>query len=346
MSNRLFTCALGLSSRARLRRHAKRSPRFSFLTFSFNLSSRAKRRICFALAACLFLVLAASLSLTAQEQTSRPKITGIAYVRVFAADLNRSRDFYGKILGLTNGSAGCLNITRPCFTVNSHQQIELQQIAGGAPDNLLATIAFATSHVEQMRAFLVAHGVSAKPIAKDSNGQEYFEALDPEGHPISFVQQADHFFAPSGDQIGTRLFHAGFIVKDNALEDRFYRGLLGFRMYWHGGFKDEDMDWEELQVPDGSDWIEYMLNIPARADKQERGIQNHFSLGVANIKTTFERLRVHGLKPGADDKPEIGRDGKWSFDIYDPDLTRVEFMEYKPERPPCCHPYEAEHPKP
>jgi catechol 2,3-dioxygenase-like lactoylglutathione lyase family enzyme len=346
MSSRLFTCSLGLSSRARLRKPTKRSTLFLFMTrAAFNLSSRAKRGICFSFAACLLFALPTSLSLTAQEQVSRPKITAIAYVRVFAADLNRSRDFYGKILGLTSGSAGCLNITRPCFTVNSHQRIELEQIAGGAPDNLLATIAFATSNVEQMRAYLVAHGVAAKPIARDSNGQEYFEALDPEGHPISFVQQADHFFSPSADQIGTRLFHAGFIVKDNAVEDRFYRGLLGFRMYWHGGFKDEDMDWEELQVPDGSDWIEYMLNIPARADKQERGVQNHFSLGVSNMKTTFERLRVHGLKPG-DDKPEIGRDGKWSFDIYDPDLTRVEFMEYKPAQPPCCHPYEAAHPTP
>jgi catechol 2,3-dioxygenase-like lactoylglutathione lyase family enzyme len=285
------------------------------------------------------------LSGAAQVQVERPKITGIAYVRVSAADLNRSREFYGKTLGLTGGSGGCLGITRPCYTVNSHQQIELKQIPGGVPDNLLATIAFATSNVEQMRAYLVADGVAAKPMVKDGNGLEYFELLDPEGHPISFVQQSDHFFSPTADQISTRLFHAGFIVKDNAVEDRFYRGLLGFRMYWHGGFKDEDMDWEELQVPDGSDWIEYMLNIPARTDQRERGVQNHFSLGVANIKSTFERLRVHGLKAG-DDRPEIGRDGKWSFDIYDPDATRVEFMEYKPAQAPCCHPYEAEHPKP
>src|SRR5260370_2799339 len=179
--------------------------------------------------------------LGAPDDVARPKITGIAYVRVFAADLNSSREFYGKILGLTSGSAGCLNIARPCFTVNSHQHIELAQIPGGAPDNLLATVAFATANVDQMHAYLVAHGVAAKPMVKDGNGLAYFEVLDPEGHPVSFVQQSDHFFSPTADQIGTRLFHAGFIVKDNEVEDRFYRGLLGFRMYWRGGFKDEDM---------------------------------------------------------------------------------------------------------
>jgi catechol 2,3-dioxygenase-like lactoylglutathione lyase family enzyme len=288
---------------------------------------------------------AACLRLPSQPEESRPKITGIAHVRLSAADLGASREFYKQILGLSSGNAGCLGIARPCFTVNSHQQIELTQIPGGTPDNLLAEVAFATSDVQQMRRYLVAHGVTAKPILKDGNGLEHFELLDPEGHPISFVQQVDHFFSPTGDQISARIFHAGFIVKDSAIEDHFYRDLLGFRMYWHGGFKDADVDWEELQVPDGSDWIEYMLNIPARADHQERGVQNHFSLGVPNITATFERLRVHGLKPG-DDRPEIGRDGKWSFDIYDPDATRVEFMEFKPAQAPCCHPYEATHPTP
>src|SRR6266550_2270177 len=84
-----------------------------------------------------------------------------------------------------------------------------------------------------------------------------------------------------------------------------------------GGFKDADNDWWEIQVPDGTDWIEYMLNISPTADKQERGVQNHFSLAVEQVKSATARLREHGLKTTGE--PEIGRDGKWSFDIYDPD---------------------------
>jgi len=56
------------------------------------------------------------------------------------------------------------------------------------------------------------------------------------------------------------------------------------------------------------------------------------------------KLKADGLQ--TTDAPEIGRDGKWSFDIYDPDFTRVEFMEFKPVKEPCCNPYTAEHPKP
>ena len=163
--------------------------------------------------------------------------------------------------------------------------------------------------------------------------------------PISGLSSSA-VFTPKGEQVSARLFHAGFIVKDRDVQDKFYRSLLGFRMYWHGGFKDDGLDWQELQVPDGSEWIEYMLNIPANADKKERGIQNHFSLGVMQIQPAYTRLRSHGVKTADDDKPEIGRDGKWSWDIYDPDGTRVEFMEFKPAQQPCCHPYEAPHPKP
>ena len=36
--------------------------------------------------------------------------------------------------------------------------------------------------------------------------------------------------------------------------------------------------------------------------------------------------------------PKIGRDGKWQLNLYDPDLTRVEMMEFKPAQTPCCSP--------
>jgi catechol 2,3-dioxygenase-like lactoylglutathione lyase family enzyme len=287
----------------------------------------------------------ACLPLATQEQPARPLITGIARVRIYSTDLYKSRDFYTRILGLAPGTAGCTGIAHPCFTVNDRQQIELVQVTSAAPANLLAEVAFATPDVEQMRRYLLAHGISAGAIAKASNGVQHFELLDPESHPIAFVQlPASRFFTAPTEQLSTRMVHAGFIVKDRAVEDRFYRDLLGFRMYWHGGFKDADDDWWEIQVPDGTDWIEYMLNISPTADKQERGVQNHFSFAVDKIKFAAARLRNHGLK--STDQPEIGRDGKWSYDIYDPDLTRVEFMEFQPAQPPCCNPYAGPQPKP
>jgi catechol 2,3-dioxygenase-like lactoylglutathione lyase family enzyme len=161
------------------------------------------------------------LLLAAQEQPARPPITGIAHVRVYSTDLYKSREFYNKVLGLAAGTAGCTGVTRPCFTINDHQQIELVQVTGGAPANLLAEIAFATPDVEQMRRYLAAHHISSGAIVKDSNGVQHFELKDPEGHPLAFVQlPSSRFFTAPADQVSTRMVHAGFIVKDRAAADR------------------------------------------------------------------------------------------------------------------------------
>jgi catechol 2,3-dioxygenase-like lactoylglutathione lyase family enzyme len=236
-------------------------------------------------------------------------------------------------------------MTRPCFILNDRQQVLLSQAPAAPPPNLLFEIAFATPDIGRMRAYLLAHNVPVGPISRDINSVAYCSLRDPEGNAIAFVQlhPLTGTKAPAG-KLSTRMLHAGFIVKDHAVEDRFYRDLLGFRMYWHGGFKDAADDWWEIQVPDGTDWIEYMLNIPEKADAKERGVQNHFSLGVENMQSAASQLRQDGLEKF--DGPEIGRDGKWSIDVYDPDGTRVEVMEFTPAKDPCCHPYTAGHPNP
>jgi catechol 2,3-dioxygenase-like lactoylglutathione lyase family enzyme len=281
----------------------------------------------------------------AKDQPIRPKITGIAHVRIYSTNLDNSRQFYGKIVGLAPASAHCPAPAQSCFVINDQQQVEIMPATMPPNSNFLAEVAFRTDDVAEMRRYLLAHGVSAGPISQDANAPPHFELLDPEGHPIAFVETATQSaFQPTPAQLSTRLFHAGFVVHDSQVEDRFYRDLLGFRMYWHGGFKEADTDWEEIQVPDGSDWIEYMLNIPSTADHQELGVQNHFSLGVLSAKAAIALIHARGLTKT--DEPEIGRDGKWAVDIYDPDGTRVEFMEFLPAQKPCCNPYTAPHPKP
>jgi catechol 2,3-dioxygenase-like lactoylglutathione lyase family enzyme len=282
---------------------------------------------------------------TADAQLARPKITGIAHVRVYVSDVGTSWNFYTNILVLPSQGGRC-GTSRPCLPVNASQQIEFEKLPSPAPDNWLAELAFATNDVAEMRSYLLARGLAPGPISRDTSGAQHFEMRDPEGNPIAFTQLSPTAATVQGDaeQVGKRLFHAGWVVHDLATEKNFYCDILGFRLYWNGGFKDADTDWYEIQVPDGDNWVEFMLNIPATANHHELGIQNHFSLGVADIKRAYNLLVAHGLKI-TDDKPEIGRDGKWSFDIYDPDGTRVEFMEFAPAQKPCCHPYTSPHPK-
>jgi hypothetical protein len=43
-------------------------------------------------------------------------------------------------------------------------------------------------------------------------------------------------------------------------------------------------------------------------------------------------------------KSQVGRDGKVQLNLFDPDQTRIEFMEFTPTRQPCCSPFTAAHP--
>jgi catechol 2,3-dioxygenase-like lactoylglutathione lyase family enzyme len=300
------------------------------------------------LAVGLVLQIASSHS-RAQQKPARPRITGIDHVRIYVTDTHSSSSFYQRLMGVHAAGRGCTDASLPCFTVGwrRRQSVQLQKVPSPDIKNWLAEIAFSTEDVARLREYVISAGVSATAISKASCSA-HFEMRDPEGTPVSFIQRSCGVLdEPAGylsePQIRVGFLHAGFVVKDIAAENKFYRDLLGFKLYWHGGFKDDGLDWYEIQVPDGSDWIEYMLNIPANADHKELGVQNHFSLGVKDIHAAAEQLRKNGLLKF--DGPEIGRDGKWGLDAYDPDGTRVEFMEPTPAREPCCHAYTAPHPQ-
>lgn len=296
-----------------------------------------------ALIACCLILQSAAFASSQEREPKRPRIIGIDHVSVYVSDVEKSRQFYSDVLGLAN----CPQYAgpEPCYSVvPSYQRMFLKSAPAANVKAWLAEIGFATDNVEAMQRYLRAHGMRPGVIRRERDGSQSFSVHDPEGNPIAFVQRSPAKIGhePASKQISTHLIHAGFVVKDRTAENHFYVDLLGFRLYWYGGFKDDGVDWYELQVPDGRDWIEYMLNIPANADHKELGVQNHFSFGVKNVHTAADQLRLKGLR--SFDGPEVGRDGKDSLDAYDPDGTRIEVMEFTPKEKPCCHPYTAEHP--
>ena len=300
------------------------------------------------LASALLFQLAA-LQSGAQDNPKRPRITGIDHVRLYVTDVDKSRNFYKSIMGFPE-RGGCIGETAACLTIfwDRRQAIELEPARSSEVKNWVAEIAFATDNAAQMRRYLSDHAVKCELVVREKDGSSHFRVADPEGNVVGFVQRNSSVIddppPPPPNHVGTRLLHAGFVVKDVAAENKFYLDLLGFKLYWYGGFKDDGVDWYEIQVPDGDNWIEYMLNIPANADHKELGVQNHFSLGVKDIHAAADQLHKNGLQKF--DGPEIGRDGKWGLDAYDPDGTRVEVMEFTPAKTPCCHAYTAPHPTP
>jgi catechol 2,3-dioxygenase-like lactoylglutathione lyase family enzyme len=242
---------------------------------------------------------------------------------------------------------GCISIP-----VETFFPIGSKQFKGEPTSNLLERVAFMTDDAKALREWVQKHGYKAGDLQHVLKFFS-FTASDPEGHELQFTQSGDKKGSnkttatgdsASGGPGGVRLIHVGWVVKDRAAMDKFYKDILGFHMYWHGGMKDDETNWVDMQVPDGTDWLEYMLNVPANADKHTLGVMNHIAIGVPDIHVAEKKLRESGVK--LTEEPKIGRDGKWQLNLYDPDDTRVEFMEFTPTQKPCCSEYTGPHPGP
>lgn len=321
---------------------------------AYSLSSRARRGIGFLpilpIAAGLVILLASFFLSAAPKEPDRPRILGIAHVQILATDLAESRSSYTKLLGQGRDCNRCEQTPGRSFFVNLSQVISLSAAPSPVPSNLIKEIAFSTDNVPKLRRYLISRNVAVSQT--DNLKDKHLSVTDPEGHAIAFLQEPTT--VPMADQAASlgaiifsspmRLIHAGFIVRDRAATEHFYKDILGFRPYWHGGMKDDQTDWVSMQVPDGTDWLEFMVNVEPDAGQRLRGIMNHIAIGVTDIHATQKKLIEAGAK--LTEERQIGRDGKWQLNLYDPDETRVEFMELTPVQKPCCSEFTGPHPGP
>lgn len=278
--------------------------------------------------------------LSQKSDVKRPPIVGIAHIALKTNDMAAAKEFYGHYLGFDALFSATHQVT---FKVNDHQYIDVADTLMGDEDRL-DHVAFETTDARGMRDYLADHGVKVPAsIQPDVNGDFIFMVEDPEGHHIEFVEYrkgsaiSRDFGKDLGkSRISQRIIHGGFTIQDQAGADKLYADVFGFRATWHGGMTDTKTDWVDMRVPDGPDWLEYMLNQPHPSVKT-RGVMNHLALGVPDAQAAYAELQKRGLK--MDGPPKIGRDGKWQLNLYDPNMTRAELMEPKPVQPPCCSPF-------
>lgn len=282
------------------------------------------------------------------QAVSRPAITGLSHVTLYADDLAKSQHFYAGLLGWEQVPTGDAQ-SGVRFYANHAQYIELLQ--GKGQTDRMNSIGFSTTNAEQLRSFLGAHGVAVPAkVSVDRNGDTFFDVQDPEGNVVEFRQTGPN--PPKGgkavqERLSTHIIHAGFVAHDRAKLDSFYKDLLGFHLYWEGGSGPGRTDWVMMQVPNGTDWLEYMLYLPSDASRAELGSANHFAPGVESVTALEKRLRARGWAPTPQEKPPLlGVDGKWQLDLFDPDGTRAEFMEFVPVKEACCSRYTGRQPEP
>src|SRR5271155_1434662 len=290
--------------------------------------------------------------LASAQNTSavRPVISGISHITLYADDMSKSQQFYQSLLGWDMVPADKAT-SGVRFYANHAQYIELISPPRPGLADRLDCVGFSTSDAEALRRFLRAHGVSVpETVSGEGDGSRSFLVYDPEGNRVEFTQQGNHpppMPKSASRRLSSRIMHAGYMVRNRAALDHFYKGLLGFHLYWQGGAKEGDIDWVMMQVPDGTDWIEYMLYLPAGPSRAQLGSANHFAPGVVSVADLQAKMEQRGWKPAAGKNPQVlGVDGKLQLDLTDPDGTRAEFMEYLPIKKPCCSPYTGTQPSP
>ena len=286
----------------------------------------------------------------ADTAVSRPPILGIAQVALRVKDAAEARNFFGHVLGfdelpLEETAKGQMRYTY--FKVSDDQYIAVSPTLSSPTEDRLIHIAYRTEDARGLRRYLASHRVAVPAeLRKDAEGDLSFSLEDPAGHTVEFIQympgsvESRNFGKfVSSKRTSRQIIHAGETVDNRAAAGHFYGGILGYLLMWSGGMTDTQTDWVDMVVPNGGNWLEFMLNVH-HPSPRTLGVMDHFSLGVKNIHRAYQTVTARGYKAK---KPQIGRDGKWQLNLYDPDLTRIEFMEFKPVRKPCCSPMRTFH---
>jgi catechol 2,3-dioxygenase-like lactoylglutathione lyase family enzyme len=286
------------------------------------------------LAASALLVL-----LSWQAPVPRPKILGVAHMAVFVSDLQKARAFYADLLGYEEPFTlpkedGSVDIA--FVKINDHQWLELfnRPTVG---EGQLNHIALYTDDADRMRDYLASRDVKVPAkVGKGRTGNKNFTIQDPDGHSVEIVEyQPDSWTARDqgkhmpASRIANHAIHVGILVGSLDASMTFYNGILGFQEFWRGAAANSpSLSWVNMRVPDGSDYIEFML-YGEKPAADNRGSAHHVCLVVPDVEKAVAALDA---RPGRASytRPVAVRTGinrRRQVNLFDPDGTRVELME-------------------
>lgn len=257
---------------------------------------------------------------------------------LYVQDIEKSRAFYRDFLGYEevfklDNPNGSLSLT--FVKVNDRQYVELFPETAPGTDRL-NHISIEVDDAEAMRAYLASKGIKVpEKVGKGRIKNSNFNVKDPDGHTVEIVQyepdgwsMRDKGKAMNGPRISKRIMHVGIIV--GALEPamKFYRDILGFEEIWRGSRSPKVLDWVNMRVPDGQDYIEFMLydQLPAPT---ARGSQHHVCLEVEDMDKALAEIEKRPYRKTYTRPLEIrtGINRKRQLNLFDPDGTRFELME-------------------
>jgi catechol 2,3-dioxygenase-like lactoylglutathione lyase family enzyme len=289
------------------------------------------------------LLLGATAVAAADAIPRRPRIVGISHAAFYVSDMAKARAFYEGFLGFA--SPYSIPRRNPAehlvwIKINDRQSVELFPGSEVAPDaDRLYHIAIEVEDADAMLAYLRAKGVAGLPPTASSPvgkiGNKNFTIKDPNGNGVEIVQ-----YMPDGwtmrekgrhlpaTRISHRMSHVGVMVGELEASMKFYGEILGFRETWRGSSGGKTLNWVNMQVPEGDDYVEFMLYEKYPTIERLRTM-HHICLEVSDVAKAGEILKARPYPAGSKPPTEMkaGVNGKRQINYFDPDGTRVEIME-------------------
>lgn len=298
------------------------------------------------------------------EEAKRPRLLGVSKIVVRAHDLNASRHFYGDLLGFQEAFAILKNqtavvksgvpqdqVSSVFFKVNNRQYIVVMPESSAA-ELRWAGYAVETDDAEAMRLYLKSLGYSVPAkVARTPTHDLAFQIADPDGDSIEVMQYTPESLSVrqfgkdlSDDRLSRRILHTGFSISKPETV-KFYLEGFGVREFWRadptmkapGAAPSPRPDGpllanlSNLKLPESDDYIEWSLSR-TRPDAAPAAGRGSGHIALATVDTMAKTLAAVDARPAFKDydrrhEAHVGVNHKWQGNFFDPDGTRVEFME-------------------
>jgi catechol 2,3-dioxygenase-like lactoylglutathione lyase family enzyme len=270
-------------------------------------------------------------------------LLGVARVSIRVSDLDRARAFYSGLAGfkevydVTNADG---SVSSAYFKINDDQFLEIIPGLEASQLRPMTGLAIRTDQLDKLRGMLAALGLNPGEIRTDPDGDTGFVLTNLLGQNVGFLE-----FVQCGPQslaarlkgqyldprrLSTHLEHVGLITTNFDDAYNFYVQTLGFHETYRRVSNDQSyvvLDHIQMPGPSG-DFVELMTQGQTRNPlTRKRGASMaHFALTVPNEKALV--AEAHARAPDMHlVRPAYGMDNRWNFNLYDPDGTRMEFMQ-------------------
>ena len=270
-------------------------------------------------------------------------ILGLANVGLRTSDLDKARAFYSGTLGFdeafdTKGADGA--VTAVYFKVGDRQFIEISP--GLKPNDVVSMshIAFRTENIERLRTMMLARGLAPTEIQTRPDGNLGFslgslpaQELD----HLEFVQYVPGSLSEatkgkllSERRLSDHLEHAGIVVTNFTAAYEFYAVALGFRdRYMRFNYERSKVVLDQLRSPGPNEEFVELFNFEGLSAPLVRKLVRgpvHLALTVPDDAALFQETVKRGVSPKRP-PPRYAWDDRYNTNLFDPDGTRIEFMQ-------------------